>query len=45
MEFKALTALPSGNDLSGTQWIGDWADPKTGMDAFEQRRIFAFAGS
>jgi hypothetical protein len=34
-----------GDRAPGIHWVGDWVDPRAGLDAMEERRYFAPAGN
>jgi hypothetical protein len=39
-----LAALPPGEIVPGTHWIGGWVDPRTGLDDVEKRKFLTLPG-
>jgi hypothetical protein len=43
VSFTTWQLYPWGKNL-GTHWIGDWVDPRAGLDAVEKRNILPMLG-
>jgi hypothetical protein len=43
-QFHAPDALPPGKEPPGTQWIGGWLGPRSGLDEVERRKILQLTG-
>jgi hypothetical protein len=40
-ELHAPAALPAGERAPGGHWIGDWVEPRAGLDDVEKRKVYA----
>jgi hypothetical protein len=38
-QFHAPAALPPGERVPDTHWIGSWVDPRVSLDAVEKRDL------
>jgi hypothetical protein len=43
-QIQAPAALPPGERALGTHWIGDWLEPRAGLDDVEKRKFLFLLG-